>query len=394
MRIILSFCIAFLLFVSCSEKAVSTIRAERGFYYWHSSWRPNYHDSILSETGVKHMYMHMFDVDWDEEYKMPVPVSALEYSGQLGNLYDIESVIPVVFITNETFKHIGDSASEYLAQQIYQKLRIIFYTSEQNRLREAETENYEEWEYSSSDDPYRIHEPTIGAKKVYNLDSMVDAHMSKFREIQFDCDWTPSTKNKYFKFLKACEKRFEGKTISATIRLYPYKYQQEMGVPPVDRGMLMCYNIGNITDPEGINSIFDLEEIRKYIGDEINYPLPLDYALPVFSWAALYHEKKLVNVLDEDIIGDSEFFRLSKKQPADTSVLYYDVIKEYSRAEFVFHPGDLIKVENVKYNELIALAAELRRKNRNKQPRLILYHFDSEELSKNQTDVQSIFNAF
>jgi hypothetical protein len=65
------------------------------------------------------------------------------------------------------------------------------------------------------------------------------------QEIQFDCDWTETTRNSYFLFInhyRAASKQ----SISATIRLHQVKYPATTGIPPVDRGVLMYYNMGSI----------------------------------------------------------------------------------------------------------------------------------------------------
>jgi hypothetical protein len=62
------------------------------------------------------------------------------------------------------------------------------------------------------------------------------------------------------------------------------KYRERTGVPPVDRGMLMFYNMGRFSaDPEA-RAIFDLESARRYLARISSYPLPLDLALPMWSW--------------------------------------------------------------------------------------------------------------
>ncbi|MBK7469002.1 MAG: hypothetical protein IPJ43_20660 [Saprospiraceae bacterium] len=54
-------------------------------------------------------------------------------------------------------------------------------------------------------------------------------------------------------------KSISDKEISATLRLYPYKYTDNMGVPPVDKVMLMCYNLLNPLENLKQNSILDLK---------------------------------------------------------------------------------------------------------------------------------------
>ena len=64
------------------------------------------------------------------------------------------------------------------------------------------------------------------------------------KEIQIDCDWTASTQEAYFEFLHYLKEKAKDKQIqlSATIRLH----QLSMTPPPVDRGILMMYNTGDV----------------------------------------------------------------------------------------------------------------------------------------------------
>ena len=81
------------------------------------------------------------------------------------------------------------------------------------------------------------------AKKTFDFIAQINSkNKISCQEIQIDCDWTKSTKDKYFYLLKKI-KELSKKEISCTLRLYPYKYPEIMGVPPVDKAMLMCYNL-------------------------------------------------------------------------------------------------------------------------------------------------------
>ncbi|HMC85958.1 MAG TPA: hypothetical protein VKI61_10545 [Chitinophagaceae bacterium] len=54
---------------------------------------------------------------------------------------------------------------------------------------------------------------------------------NKIDEIQIDCDRTNQNHEKYFQFLKIFKQLYPDKIISATIRLYPYKYFDKTGIP-------------------------------------------------------------------------------------------------------------------------------------------------------------------
>ena len=70
--------------------------------------------------------------------------------------------------------------------------------------------------------------------------------------------------------------------LSATIRLHQLKFIGESGIPPVDKGLLMCYNMGDLHRLRISNSILETAELKKYIKQLSVYPLKLDVAfLPV-----------------------------------------------------------------------------------------------------------------
>jgi hypothetical protein len=84
---------------------------------------------------------------------------------------------------------------------------------------------------------------------------------------------------------------------SATIRLHQVKYSGRTGVPPVDRGMLMFYNVGRLSADPARPSIFNAEDAARYASFLDGYPLPLDGALPIFSWAIQGRSGQVIGLL-------------------------------------------------------------------------------------------------
>jgi hypothetical protein len=121
-------------------------------------------------------------------------------------------------------------------------------------------------------------------------------YASTFQELQIDCDWTAKTKDNYFRLLQSL-KKISRKIISCTLRLYPYKYPRTMGVPPVDKVTLMCYNLTNPLDNDNKNSILDVTELKKYLPQKYVYPLRLDIALPINSWVLCFQNHRFTGIL-------------------------------------------------------------------------------------------------
>ena len=208
--------------------------------------------------NLDRLYVKVFDVIWDGQ--RPQPTALLE----VGDTTGLPPLIPVVFLTNEVFAH--DTPT--LATDVALLIR--------------------------------------------------DRFPGDFAEVQFDCDWTARTQVRYFGFLEQVREAFPGKTISCTVRLHQFRDRAVQGIPPVDRGVLMAYNTGNLDDWATENSIVDTTIVRAYVKGQPPYPLPLDWAVAVYDWAAVYrrgHFTYLINEPNLAELGDtSRFERLGERR--------------------------------------------------------------------------------
>ncbi|TNE82335.1 MAG: hypothetical protein EP332_00220 [Bacteroidetes bacterium] len=133
-------------------------------------------------------------------------------------------------------------------------------------------------------------------------------------ELQLDCDWTGETKQSYFRLVELV-KRHWGQRLSVTVKMYQYKYREKMGIPPADRAVLMCYNLEDLKDSTVENSIFSKAEFDRYMTRN-NYPLPLDFALPAFSWARVYIPGKNVELLSNFTRESLQYFEYDSLSPS------------------------------------------------------------------------------
>ncbi len=159
------------------------------------------------------------------------------------------------------------------------------------------------------------------------------------KEVQFDCDWTKSTKKRYFEFLKQMKKRY--KKVSVTVRLHQLKYQKQTGVPPVDSGVLMFYNMSDFLDPKIKNYILDLKVAKSYLRGFETYPLKLDLALPLYSMATVIRYGKVTGLID-DVKSkelDREFQHLHDN--------CYKVLKTHYFKGYLLYEGDILRVDEV-----------------------------------------------
>lgn len=306
----LSFFALFL--VSCKEeKKVSAV--EPAFYYWRgNSSLEDGEIRAIKKMAVEKLYVKLFEVDYNEvQGNFPYEkkrIDSYEYEK-----LDLIKIVPVVFIKNGIFQYNNQKSLDQLADN------IVFLL-----------DKYQKEEYGEG-------------KLTYEYD-----------EIQIDCDWTKSTKDNYFYLLKKI-KELSGKHLSCTLRLYPYKYPDIMGVPPVDKAMLMCYNLIKPLSQKDKNSILDVNELKQYLNERKEYPVHLDVALPVFNWSQLYQNnrfEKLLSLTSKEIkTFAKEIKPLWYQVQRDTTIDYSTYLKA----------GDQIKCEEVSaqtIQEAIAIIKE------------------------------------
>jgi hypothetical protein len=214
------------------------------------------------------------------------------------------------------------------------------------------------------------------AANVYKLVSAIStAKKITTREIQFDCDWTDGTRAAYFDFLQ----QYHGlskQIITATIRLHQVKYRLRTGVPPVDYGVLMFYNMGDIAAGTA-NSIYDKSIAAKYIPALEHYPMPLDIALPIFAWGLQVREGRVIKLLNKmnflHFENDSNFTVLPQKRFAVKYACFH--------GGYYFKENDLVKTEHVTEEDLLQMADQINQHTNHRIRNLIFYDLDKENLA-------------
>ncbi|QKF72955.1 hypothetical protein AFAEC_0778 [Aliarcobacter faecis] len=167
-----------------------------------------------------------------------------------------------------------------------------------------------------------------------------------FNELQIDCDWSNSTKNNFFLFLKELKNSLN-KTISATIRLHQIKYFEKTGVPPVDYGVLMYYNMSSLGDFKTKNYILDNESAKKYHYNFDKYPLKLKLALPLYSQAVQFRDKKAINLFEN--VEENDFFNENFEKLENNK--YKVLNSHYFKGKYIYK-DDVLRFEKVEENEL------------------------------------------
>ena len=160
-----------------------------------------------------------------------------------------------------------------------------------------------------------------------------------FDELQIDCDWSVSPRSNYFTLLEDLKSKLN-KTLSATIRLHQIKYYSKTGIPPVDYGVLMYYNMSSIGDFNTKNSILDNEIAKKYHYNFDTYKLKLKLALPLYSQAIQFRDNKALEIFEgiEQKDFDENFKTIDNNK--------YEVINStYFQGRYIYK-GDIFRFED------------------------------------------------
>jgi hypothetical protein len=328
----------------CGRKPKQQRFIEPGFYYWKTDYKLNdFEKGQLDLLKIKTLYIRFFDIGWDENLKKELPAGQIQFSE---NPDTSLMIIPTVFITNESIKRLDSSLVPELAKNI---INLVEKTC-----------------------------------------SSVSIH--KIPEVQIDCDWTAVSKGNYFYLLKEIKKHsfLKNKKLSATIRLYQLKYSAKAGIPPADKGLLMCYNMGNLKNPATDNSIIETAELKKYINSLSVYPLSMDIALPLFEWKVLFRNNNyagLIQSLPDDSLKNNSTVKQSGNR--------YSFTQNANISGYTFLAGDMLRDEKSDYNEVLAAAKEIAGHLKNTQKRVVFYRLDSVILKKYTShELQTIFNCF
>ena len=190
------------------------------------------------------------------------------------------------------------------------------------------------------------------------------------QEIQIDCDWTLDSKDNYLRFIDAF-KKVSKKRLSATIRLHQIKYFKKTKIPNVDRGVLMYYNMGKIA-PDSLNSIYDRNIANRYLSSLKNYPLPIDIALPIYSWGIHIRDGKIIglrNKIDINNLKNNNSFVLTKKN-------WFTVRRSNFLDGIFYKENDQLKTETISGNDLLEMANDLEENTLQKPKEIIFYDLD------------------
>lgn len=316
-----------ILLTGCQQKR----EVDTSFYFWKTVYQSNtIEESYLNHFKSKKLFVRILDVDRDLSGGIS-PVAPIKFKDQIPT--NIE-MVPVVFIVNDILKEINDDQLKKLAANIVQFVN--------------------------------------GKVK--------QAGKSSFAELQIDCDWTATTRLSYFALLEEIKKRLSDKVLSSTLRLHQLKNQEKSGIPPVDKVLLMCYNMGNLRKYGTQNSILDVKELEKYANENLAYyPMPIDVALPLFSWSVVFRKQNYAGISKRLKFADLQLGTMFSKTNKGLYVAQKDL------PEFGLYKNDEIRFEASKFEDIKQSAVYLDRYLARKPLNLLFYHLDEPTLKNFKT---------
>lgn len=303
----------------------------RAFYHWQTEFTLDaLEQAWLDSLSVDRIYVKFFDLDWDETSAEVIPLAPVELDT---TDLDGRRIIPTLFLTNRSMLQVLPGRLPLLAERITAKIDRQF--------------------------------------------AVLDQPLT---ELQLDCDWTAGSRANYFALLEALKKNYAGRNValSTTIRLHQLRYPEQTGVPPVPKGVLMFYNMGDLQDWSEPNSILNLEKAAPYLPDGLTYPMHLDLALPLFRWGVLFREGKMIKLINEPnetALRDSQKFR-------SVSPNRYEVLQSTYLDGYYLYQGDQLRMEVVSPEQLQEAYGMVRRRVPAATRGVIFYHLDREVIQR------------
>ena len=298
-------------------------------YHWKTVFDPTEEDwEIIKRHNVKRLYVKMFDVEFDKFANDIVPVATTKF---IQKPREGVNIVPCVYITVEAIKNIYSDK----AQCDYAHLIVT---------------------------------------RILNMMDYND--LGEVKEIQFDCDWTNSTRHIFYSLCEKVKEILEEKGIifGVTIRLH----QLTQSCPPAHYGLLMLYNTGGIKLAETHNSILAYNDVKPYLNN-CDYALPLDFAYPAFSWNVWFRDNKFQALISEIDVNNTNFYKKIGENR-------YEVLKDHECSRQELKRGDVIRNEKVDVTEVLKVKKIVEKAIKQEKYSVAIYHLSSKDLKKMKED--------
>ncbi len=252
---------------SCTGATEKMSAHQSSIYHWKTVFSPDSAEiAFIEKHNIGRIYLRMFDValetnQWTRKQEI-VPIATTRFEASVPEGVEI---VPVTYITLEALRAMSEQEREY-AELITDRLLAMCSHNE----------------------------------------------CGEIREVQFDCDWTATTKGIYSSLCQHTKNLLSDKGIdlSITVRLH----QLGENPPPADKGVLMLYNTGALKEFRTKNSILDLNDVKPYLTKKWTYPIPLDFSYPIFGWGVKFHGENFISIVSErdSVISEKEHIRYER----------------------------------------------------------------------------------
>ncbi|WP_055093873.1 hypothetical protein [Flavobacterium aquidurense] len=314
------------LLISCGKNEKPIV----AFYYWKTIFKLSPTEKeVLKDNEVSKLYIRYFDIGLHPQTKEPIPVSPVRF---LENT-DKFNIVPVVFIQNKVMLQPHPDIEDLAEKTI----RLIEEINTKNKI--------------------------------------------VCQEIQIDCDWTLKSKDNYLKFIERF-KKLSHKKLSATIRLHQVKYFRKTKIPNVDSGVLMYYNMGTIA-PDSLNSIYSKKIADRYLQSLKKYPLHLDFALPIYSWAVHIRDQKVIGLRSK--LNISELGKDANFEKIGT--IFFKVKQSNYKNGVFYEKNDLLKTESISSEDLKEMAHDLDDNLAQAPKEIIFYDLDEFNIKNHEKNI-------
>ncbi|MDO5395678.1 MAG: hypothetical protein Q4F07_06915 [Bacteroidales bacterium] len=335
-RLNLIICLLSAIFLlSCSDYSSRTNDGCNSIYYWRTTFALNDAEKeFLHKHDITKMYVRFFDVSsqyGQHDNEKAAPEATIRFVDSIPS--DIK-IVPTVYITPGAMEDMQTRENEY-ADKIVKRINAI---CRQNRIH--------------------------------------------FNEIQLDCDWTKSTRIPFFRLCEAVKQHLDStQCLSSTIRLH----QLIQSPPPVDKGVLMVYNTGNLMEMTTDNSIFSYRDIEPYLRDNrlADYQLPLDVAYPTYGWSVVYYPGQEKYYFDR-IMRRTDFSSYPQLKKIGNNI--YEATSEVdfsNNADYwdKIYENYRVRVERPTAKEILKVKELIDNQLKDKTHNNILYHLDETQFS-------------
>ena len=329
---ILFFLLTLFIFNSCNDGKKPAV----SFYYWKTIFKlSSSKKEILKENKVSKLYIRYFDIDVNSNTNEAFPVAPIHFAEKPTPF----SIVPVVYIKNNVMLNKSVDISELV-------------TKTSDYIQQINTKN--------------------------NI---------TIQEIQIDCDWTLASKDRFLEFMELFKKS-NNTLLSATIRLHQVKYYEKTKIPNVDKGVLMYYNMGKI-GPNALNSIYDKNVSKNYLKSLKKYPLKLNVALPIFSWAVHTRNGGVIGLKNKinsaDLQKDANFVQKGEN--------YFQVVNNNYKNSTFYKKNDFLKLEAVSQDKLLEMAHDLHNNLAENPEEIIFYDLDDFNIQDYEKDIFTKISA-